>query len=36
MHPHGDKEDSIPQDMENLSIEDEVKVMVEGEEEGIG
>ena len=36
MHPHGDKEDSIPQDMETLSIEDEVEVMVEEEEEGIG
>ena len=28
MHPHGDKEDSTPQD-----IEDEVEVMVEEEEE---
>ena len=33
MHPHGDKEDSTPQDMETLSIEDEVEVMVEEEEE---
>ena len=33
MHP---KEDSTPQDMETLSIEDEVEVMVEEEEEGIG
>ena len=36
MHPHADKEDSIPQDMETLSIEDEVEVVVEEEEEGIG
>ena len=33
MHPHGDKEDSTPQDMETLSIVDEVEVMVEEEEE---
>ena len=36
MHPHWDKEDSTPQDMETLSIEDEVEVMVEEEEGGIG
>ena len=33
MHPHEDKEDSTPQDMETLSIEDKVEVMVEEEEE---
>ena len=37
MHPHGDKEDSTPQDMETLSIEDEVEFVVEVEvEEEIG
>ena len=36
MHPHGDKENFTPQDMETLSIEDEVEVVVEEEEEGIG
>ena len=36
MQPHRDKEGSIPQDMETLFIEDEVEVMVEEEEEGIG
>ena len=36
MHPHGDKEDFTPPDMETLSSEDEVEAMVEGEEEGIG
>ena len=33
MLPHGDKEDSIHRDMEILTIEDEVEVMVEVEEE---
>ena len=36
MHSHGDKEGFTPQDMETISIEDEVEVMVEEEEEGIG
>ena len=36
MHPNGDKEDTTPQDMETLPIEDEVEVVVEEEEEGIG
>ena len=34
MHPHGDKKDFTHQDMVTLSIEDEVKVVVE--EEGRG
>ena len=34
MHPHGDKEDSTPQDMETLSIEDEVETVEEEEEIG--
>ena len=33
MLPHGDKEDFIHRDMEILTIEDEVEVMVEVEEE---
>ena len=33
MHPDGVKEDSTHHDMEILSIEDEVEVMVEEEEE---
>ena len=37
MHPHGDKEDFTHCDMETLSIEDEVEVVVEEEEEeGVG
>ena len=37
MHPHGDKEDFTCHDMETLSIEDEVEVMVEEEgEKGVG
>ena len=37
MHPHGDKEDFTCHDMETLSIEDEVEVVVEEEgEEGVG
>ena len=37
MHPHGDKEDFTHRDMETLSIEDKVEVMVEEEgEEGVG
>ena len=33
MHPHGDKENFTHQDMETLSIGDEVEVMEEEEEE---
>ena len=37
MHPHGDKEDFTLCDMETLSIEDKVEVVVEEEkEEGVG
>ena len=36
MHPHGDKGDFALQDMEILSIEDEVEVMGGEEEEEIG